>query len=169
MQLKIPHKIERDRPYLEDMRTIEDWRDRTLPDTAWNTYTPSVTGSTRNPTFGTGNSFTGRWQRIERLAFVTAYCALGTTGFANGSGVVRVSLPTQTVPVTTINKQPVGYGFIYNGSALRTVLAWLVGNTTYVQFVYDNSGGVGDVTYTAPLTFASGSLIQFALQFECAF
>ena len=61
----------------------------------WNTYTPTLTASTSNPTLGTGSSVAGEWRYLDNGDWVMAQGKIifGTSGVAVGSGTYRVSLP----------------------------------------------------------------------------
>ena len=95
---------------------------------AYSTYTPTLTGSTTDPTLGSGSTAVGYYKRIGRI--VTGYCQLifGTSGVAAGSGYYGLLLPV--VPAN--RDQPIGIGYCYdNNDNNRFVVAAAAVSTYY--------------------------------------
>jgi hypothetical protein len=70
---------------------------------AWESWTPTLTAVTTDPTLGTGSVQEGRFLRMGPTVFARGYIKFGTSGTAAGSGLYRISLPvdcaTDTLPV----------------------------------------------------------------------
>jgi hypothetical protein len=58
-----------------------------------NTYVPTLTAATTNPTLGVGAVQSGWWKRVDELVIGEAFIRFGTSGTAAGSGGYVVSLP----------------------------------------------------------------------------
>ena len=70
----------------------------------WTAYTPTFTGTISNPVIGNG-SVSGRYMNVGATIFGEIRIIAGTAGFARGSGIYRIGLPT---PGIVENFQPVG-------------------------------------------------------------
>ncbi len=85
---------------------------------AYTTYTPTLTGSTTNPTLGSGSSVSGFYKRLGRWVRGKAVITFGSSGTAVGSGYYGLLLPVQ--PADKI--QPIfpcsGDGFIISATGL---------------------------------------------------
>lgn len=57
------------------------------------TYTPTLTASSSNPTLGTGSSATGHFYRIGQQCTAMFFIKFGSAGVAAGSGLYRISPP----------------------------------------------------------------------------
>lgn len=79
---------------------------------AYTSYTPTLTGSTSDPTLGSGSSVSGFYKRLGRWVRGKAVITWGTSGTAVGSGWYGLLLPVQ--PADKI--QPIGIGFAYDDS-----------------------------------------------------
>jgi len=89
---------------------------------AWNTYTPTLYGSTTNPTIGNG-SITGRYMNVGATIFGEIRILAGTTGFNRGLGSYSVSLPSAGIvenyqPVGQVVMRDEGPGITYFGTAI---------------------------------------------------
>lgn len=103
-----------------DMNTyVRDNEDAILPyDVTWQSYTPTLTAASSNPTLGTGSSATGRFYRIGQLCIAHFRVKAGTAGFAAGSGLYRISAPlTAASFMYTTNFFRAGGGVFYDSSA----------------------------------------------------
>ena len=130
---------------------------------AWETYTPTLTASTTNPTLGSGSTATGRYARINKTVFYYAEFAFGT-GANAGSGSYRVSLP-----ITALNAlNVVGSGWLYDSSAnrLETCVVRL-GATTYA-WLYATATNTYQTQNAQPWTWAQGDAINFFIVYEAA-
>lgn len=76
------------------MNEIRDNLNATLPyGVTWQTYTPTLTAASSNPTLGTASSATGHFYRVGQLCTAFFRIKAGTSGFAAGSGLYRISMP----------------------------------------------------------------------------
>ena len=57
-------------------------------------YTPALTAVTTNPTLGTGSFQEGRYQLLQKRAFVEGAIFFGSSGAAAGTGAYRISVPS---------------------------------------------------------------------------
>ena len=128
----------------------------------WETYTPTWTGSTTNPSVGAG-FVEGKYCQLQTLIIVSGYVIPGAS-WAAGSGTYRVSLPIDAKGTNA----PIGYaslfdasaGYIgYFGSATRQ-------SATTAEFRIGN--GVGLWSSSVPITLAQSDQMRFTLIYEAA-
>jgi hypothetical protein len=135
----------------------------------WTTYTPALTGSITNPVLGNGSSV-GRYMNVGATIFGEIRIIAGTTGFSRGSGVYKITLPTEGVfenfqPVGQVVMRDEGPGVNYFGTAIFN------NNDGNVIELYMHSQvatfdeGVA-VTESTPFLFSSNDkiLIQFTYE-----
>lgn len=67
----------------------------------WPTYNPALTGSTTNPTLGSGSMVEGAYFREGRMVHVRGTVKFGSSGVNAGSGIYNVSLPIAAKSLTT--------------------------------------------------------------------
>lgn len=129
---------------------------------AWESYTPTWTGSTTNPSVGSG-FVEGRYCRIQTLIIATGYVILGA-GWAGGSGTYRVALPVNALSTNA----PIGYatlldasaGYVaYFGPAIRQ-------SATTAEFRIGNGSGLW--SSSVPITIAQSDQMRFTLIYEAA-
>ena len=141
---------------------------------AYTTYTPTLTGSTTDPTLGSGSSVSGFYKRLGRWVRGKAVITFGTSGTAAGSGMYGLLLPVQ--PADKI--QPIGIGFAYdNDDQYRFVVAtaavipviWAA-STSKAVLLQSNVAGEGFANDHNPIgaavPFAWGASDQLAITFE---
>lgn len=131
---------------------------------AWETWTPTLTASTTNPTLGTGSTASGRYGRINKTVFGQLFIQFGTAGVAQGSGFYYVS-----VPITAQATGPtVGSGYILDNSAslVRHVIS-ILDTTGRMALWIDNSTNYS-VTATNPWTWAASDQIRIDFLYEAA-
>lgn len=88
----------------------------------WTTYTPSFTGTITNPVIGNG-LINGRYMNVGATIFGEIRIIAGTAGFARGSGIYRIGLPTPGIvenfqPVGQVVMRDEGPGINYFGTAI---------------------------------------------------
>jgi hypothetical protein len=71
----------------------------------WTAFTPALSGSTTNPTLGTGSSATGRYIQIGKTVVGAGAFSWGSSPTA-GSGQYLITLPLPVL--TTVGTQPLG-------------------------------------------------------------
>jgi hypothetical protein len=131
---------------------------------AWETWTPTLTASTTNPTLGTGSTATGKYGRVNKQVFGNVTITFGTSGVAPGTGFYYVS-----VPVTAIaSGVTVGSGFILDSSTglLRHVELSL-DSTSRMSLLLDNTSSYG-VGAANPWTWAASDQFRLSFTYEAA-
>jgi hypothetical protein len=130
-------------------------------------YTPTLTGSSSNPTLGSGSNAQGRY--IQNGKRVAGYGSIGfgTSGTAAGSGNYLVSLPvTMRTPVNA-DGNVVGWGQIFDNDAgaMRIVICAYNTTTTMLMRIADGSTVV---THASPWAWAASDIIMFRFDYEAA-
>ena len=137
--------------------------------TPWTAYTPTLYGSTTNPTIGNG-SITGRYVNIGATIIGEIRIIAGTAGFNRGAGTYSVSLPTAGVienfqPVGQVVMRDEGPGITYFGTAIFNN-----NNTGRVELfmhsqVAEYDEGIA-VTASTPFLFSSNDKILIQITYE---
>jgi hypothetical protein len=118
---------------------------------AWGSYTPALTGSVSNPTLGSGSFQKGLYVQVGKLVIGIAQVHAGTSGFVNGSGDVRLSLPVNHN--FSVQGVTAGAGRFYDSSAGTVyTLTWETGAAGYLIARLD---ATAILTYAAPVTPAA--------------
>lgn len=145
---------------------------------AYTSYTPTLTGSTTNPTLGSGSSATGYYRRLGHQVIGKATIVFGSSGVAAGSGYFGLLLPV--VPANKI--QAIGIGFAYdNSDSLRFVVAtaaviptiWAAA-TAKATLLRTNAAGTGfgtgdnPIGAAVPWTWAENDQIVITFDYEAA-
>lgn len=145
---------------------------------AYTSYTPTLTGSSSNPTLGSGSSATGYYKRLGRMVFGYCTVAFGTSGVAAGSGYYGLLLP-----VAPVNRdQPIGIGYCYdNSDNNRFVVAaaavspyyWSAATAKAIIVVTNVAGagigtGANPVGAAVPWTWAASDSISLQFNYEAA-
>jgi len=130
---------------------------------AWETWTPTLTASTTNPTLGTGSSRTGRWGRINKIVTGYGKITFGTSGTAAGSGFYQLSLPTTAQTSTPTG--PIGTFYIGDGGVNVRVGVLIATSTTVATMRYD-AGTL--VTNAAPWAWGANAVILYTFTYEAA-
>lgn len=137
-----------------------------LAATAW---TPALTGTTTNPTLGSGGNFTqsGFYYRVGKLVYASATLRFGTAGVSAGSGDYRISLPVAAsaslaAAGTLGGAAIIGSGIVRDNSAVsasRAVAVQLVSSTTVLMVA-----GSGDsINSAAPWAWAASDAITIGV------
>jgi hypothetical protein len=130
---------------------------------AWETWTPTLTASTTNPTLGTGSTATGRYGRVNKIVHGNAQIQFGTAGVAAGSGNYFVSLPVTAQANGVIG----GTWQAYDSSTLTVYFGSLVLDTTSRVILYYNNPA-SFVTNATPWTWAASDFIRVWFTYEAA-
>src|SRR3990170_4862960 len=127
------------------------------------TWTPTWTAYSSNPTIGSGGSISGKYLRIWPK-FVVAWILLnvGTTGFIAGSGTYRFSLPFAMTPALTLaNEISIGKAI------LRDATSALVSEAPAVCYDVANNNlflrteqGSASWSNTTPFTLAQSDRVS---------
>lgn len=129
---------------------------------AWNKWTPVLTGSTGNPTLGTGSTQAGNYTRIGKLIVANAHVIAGSSGFVNGSGTVECTIPVAPRKVTT--SFPLGSCAFYDDSVTTSY----PGQVLYLSSieVRFRIQGINLGTFTSPFTWAASDQLHFSLTYQ---
>jgi hypothetical protein len=134
---------------------------------AWETYTPTWTAATTNPAIGNG-FIAGRYVQIQKLVHAQIAITMGSTT-TYGSGVYYFGLPI-TSKSAYYNFAALGVGTVFDVSTANAYVVsanYQTGATGYVSLRF-TGGGNGDVTNTAPYTFATNDIITLNVTYEAA-
>jgi len=130
---------------------------------AWETYTPTLTASTTNPTLGTGSSAAGKYGRVNKLVYGQGQINFGSAGVSAGSGFYFVSLP-----ITALTSgQVIGQFQIYDSSAAAVYLGTVISDTTSRGIMYYGAPATV-VTNSTPMVWAASDFIRYTFQYEGA-
>jgi hypothetical protein len=137
----------------------------------WTSYTPVLTATTTNPTYGTGATATGSYARVQNLIIYQFNIYFGTPGFVAGVGNYFVSLPITAFEASQFYGATVGRTSFYDSSA-NTVYyadAW-IGTTTKLNLTYvtATNGAIAPITATTPVIPASGDAISGLVIYKAA-
>jgi len=134
------------------------------------TYTPALTAVTTNPTLGTGSYSDGRYQLLQKRAFVEGAIFFGSSGAAAGTGNYRISVPS-AVSIKSNNAQ-IGYGLFYDASAgyvFYPMQAFYISATTFQLVVSSPAYTASSVlSATVPVVPANSDQIRYQLCYEVA-
>lgn len=133
---------------------------------AWTAYTPVWTGVGSNPAIGNG-IIEGRYTRINGLVIVKVRVGMGSTT-TYGSGRYDFSLPVNYANSTAFNTTFGTAWFNDSGSVTAYTGVTVAGPSASTVTFRIPAGGFGDVTNTAPFTFANGDAISFIATYEAA-
>lgn len=133
-----------------------------LPFGAWTTWAPTLSGGWTN---GTG-VWTAKYVQIGKTVIATGY-------FVAGNGLKGTGL-TISLPVTAANANNINgsaYGSVSLGATIKPLMVFIGSTTTFSLLALGSAAAYVDanqVTASAPLTWASGSIISFTITYEAA-
>ena len=130
----------------------------------WQSYTPTLTAETTNPTGWTG---TGFYTQIGKLVHVKGIVSAGV-GANAGSGVYRIALPVSAD--TTITNAPCAGSVWIDQSSNGTFNSYAVAYTnsaTWFCMKYA-AGSIQYVSHSIPSQWTAGDYIQFAFSYQAA-
>lgn len=145
---------------------------------AYTSYTPTLTGSTTDPTLGSGSSVSGFYKRLGRWVRGKAVITFGTSGTAVGSGYYGLLLPVQ--PADKV--QAIGIGFAFdNSDSLRFVVAtaavlpalW-VASTSKAVLLQSNvategfANGHNPIGAAVPFAWSASDQLAITFEYEAA-
>lgn len=130
---------------------------------AWETWTPTWTGSTTNPAIGNG-FIGGTYCRIQKTVIADGYVIAGTTT-TYGSGTYRLSIPFGTM---VSSNGLIGYATIFDASAGYIAYSGVASqvSTTLVEFRIGNAVAIWSPT--VPITMANADQFRFQLIYQAA-
>ena len=130
---------------------------------AWETYTPTLTASTTNPTLGTGSSASGKYGRVNKIVCGQGQINFGSSGVSAGSGFYFVSLPITALA----SGQVIGQFQFYDSSSGNVYLGTVISDTTTRGIMYYGAPSTV-VTNSTPFTWAANDFIRYTFQYEAA-
>jgi len=128
----------------------------------WESYTPTWTGSTTNPSVGAG-FIEGRYCRLQTLIIATGFISPGA-GWQTGSGNYRVSLPVTALSTNA----PLGYAVLMDASAGYVGYTGLAMRQSATTAEFRIGNGSGLWSPTVPITLAQSDQMRFTLIYEAA-
>jgi hypothetical protein len=133
---------------------------------AWETWTPTLTASTTNPTLGTGSTAAGRYGRVNKEVYGNAQISFGTSGTNAGSGFYYVSLPVTAQAAGVI----LGTYQAYDNSTATIDQGLVIADTTTKGLLYRNGvgGSVFLVASGVPWAWAASDFIRIWFTYEAA-
>lgn len=134
---------------------------------AWNTFVPTWTATTVNPTIGNG-SLTSRWMRVGRMITWAGTLSAGTTT-NGGTGVWSMSLPVAaasngvvvTGSANYFNQGDNDYVGVCQISSGASTASFSVKTST-------NSQSFGSVSNTVPVGTSSTTNLRWSITYEAA-
>lgn len=127
---------------------------------AWVTYTPTLTGTTTNPTVGNG-TLTGRWRYMGRQTVqVAVYFTFGSTSNA-GSGAWEFTLPSGLTALTGIG-QAGTLALIDSGTRYFSGSTFLASGASKFNMPTAD-GASSQVAHNNPMTWATNDVLAAAL------
>jgi hypothetical protein len=136
---------------------------------AWTSYTPVLTGSTTNPTLGTGGVIFGKYMQVGKTISVFGAYKFGTSGFTTGSGTYNISLPvtgltqSQTVMGSAVGS-PNGSIFFVGWAQVFTTVAtiYMPTSPSVCNTVAISNSGIGGTAW------AAGGIVRWNFNYEAA-
>lgn len=125
--------------------------DLTVIGEPWQTYTPTLTASTTNPTQGS-STYSGRLVTTGKTASIKIMLTLGA-GFAAGSGTYRIGLPAGVTPLAVSSGEIMGSGNFFDASSGATYAfnAYLF-STSGISLVNATNGVMGAAVPVVPVS-----------------
>jgi hypothetical protein len=125
----------------------------------WQTYTPTLTATTTNPTLGTGSVADGYYTVIDKVMIVQFYIKFGSSGAAAGSGEYRISTPSGFP--TGSSQYNMGWAWLYDQNVATAYGAIFdrvnTSDDEVRMYIYGNPIGVTD---SNPFTWTTNDQIR---------
>lgn len=138
--------------------------------TVWKDWTPTLHGSTSDPTLGSGAVQAGRYIEVGGMVIAWGSIAVGTVGYVNGSGDVEIVLPLPAASAAAGSNPVLGAGWVLDASATQIYTAVVNLNTsdlTEALLRTDQTGGTR-IGYASPFIFTNNDQLAFQLMYEKA-
>jgi hypothetical protein len=131
---------------------------------AMTTYTPALTGSTTNPSIGSGTAV-GQYSVVGKLVSGDVTITLDT-GASAGSGTYAISLPVAT-DASYSGVSVLGTAWLRDASSSQKLCGWAIWNTTTTVNINiaNSTSNHGGVTNASPWTWASGDSISISFRY----
>lgn len=136
-------------------------------------YSPTLTGSTTNPTLGTGGSISGRYTLYAgNWCNYRGIAKFGTSGTNAGSGSYSISLPFNTNANITTGNHALGHVYVLDSSAPAAwpclAFASASGSSMSVLVGGSPSAGPSQMSNTVPMAWAASDYISWNITYEIA-
>lgn len=132
---------------------------------AWESWTPTLSGSVTNPNLGSTGTRDGKYARINKIIIAQANFVFNGTGITAGSGFYKCSLP-----VTAIAAAPtVGAVVAIDVSTFASTINIVGLDTTTLAIGY-GTGGASLAASIQATTYpwAAGDLLRWFMIYEAA-
>ena len=132
---------------------------------AWQSWTPTLTGASTNPTLGTNSVAEGRYTQIGKTVICQIDIKFGTSGTNAGSGTYYISLPVAAkTAISGYQVMPIGFLRALDASAgYGAVFFPEVETSTTAQLVYyQGIGGTGPasgVAHNNPWAWSTSDIV----------
>lgn len=132
---------------------------------AWQSWTPTLTGASTNPTLGTNSVAEGRYTQIGKTVICQIDIKFGTSGTNAGSGNYYISLPVAAkTAISGYQVMPIGFLRAYDASAGNGAVFFPeVETSTTAQLVYyQGIGGTAPasgVAHNAPWAWSTSDVV----------
>jgi len=132
------------------------------------TYVPSLTATTTNPTIGTTGQWLFAWYTFSpgNICNYNFFIQFGSSGAAAGSGQYLVSLPfTAAAPYSTSGQPAIGTAMFRDSSASALNAGHCYIPATDLSHVAFYIQGTGTVSNAVPWTWAASDYIAGSIQY----
>ena len=148
-------------------REVERLRVKERPVGAWQSYTPTWTAGTTNPSIGNG-TLSGRYVQIGKTCILVVGLVMGSTT-TYGSGNWAFSLPKSAVKTAGINFYGVAHirkGGTANYERIAEIAPSL--STTVINMFTDPTPGSNSqsISATVPFTWGDGDSLGIEITYE---
>lgn len=133
---------------------------------AWETYTPTWSGTGGTPTLGNG-TLSGRWARIQKTAFLQIRLTWGSTTAATSISEWRFTFPTNLGPANLVNLGAIGSAAVLDsGTAVyRSVVLYQASPERFLIYASDGASTIGS---TVPMTWTTNDQLTVNCTYEVA-
>lgn len=127
----------------------------------WTSYTPTITGSSSNPTLG-NSTIAGKWRRVGDSAEIEIYFLSGST-WTTGSGRIDLSVPftidgSKLPGGSATGNVTYGQGLVYSTTTGYPVT--VVGSNSTTSVSMQAEASTARSTFSTPFTWASTTANQ---------
>jgi len=132
---------------------------------AWETWTPTLSGSVTNPNLGTTGTRDGKYCRINKTIIATANFTFNGVGIAAGSGFYKCSLPFTAIAAAPTAGSVVAIDVSSFASTIN-----VVGLDTTTLMIGYGTGGASLAASIQATTYpwAAGDLLRWFFIYEAA-
>lgn len=155
------------------IRTAINGIDTTIGKVAFQSFSPTITGTSSGWSLGTGSTSTGRWAQVGQTVYVDGTITLGTSPSA-GSNAMAIALPQNANSNTA---EWVTNGWFYDDSANDLYPCVIKISSTKIEFYFQQTtSGTNPqsivakafTTTTKPVTPAVNDVFGFSITYQAA-